>query len=195
MGVMVSARWVTGDDDAVVIVMSSSSLHRCHERKGRAGQSSHEDGVTITMLSSSPMSTRGGQTRAKWASSHDDGMMIMTERLSRRRRHCIAVVSTRGGRARARCMSSHDDNATIATALVTPSLSPHCCWKCVGEGGERASVRARAMQCAEVGVTVSAKAGRRVNVRVVVQGNCGKDEGKRVRQHRCMHARARRAGV
>ena len=40
-------------------------------------------------------------------------------------------------------------------------------------------MRARAVQCAEVGTTVSVKAGRRMNVRVVVQGNCGKDEGKR----------------
>ena len=40
-------------------------------------------------------------------------------------------------------------------------------------------MRARAVQCAEVGATVSAKAGRRVNARVVVQGNRGKDKGKR----------------
>ena len=63
-------------------------------------------------------------------------------------------------------------------------------------------MRARAVQCAKVGATVSAKAGRRVNVRVVVQGNRGKDEGnrgkdegKRARQHRCTHVRARRAEV
>ena len=47
MGTMVSARWATGDDDAVVIVVSSSSPHRCHERKGRAGQSGH-DVIVVT---------------------------------------------------------------------------------------------------------------------------------------------------
>ena len=39
-------------------------------------------------------------------------------------------------------------------------------------------MRARAVQCTEVGVTVSTKVGRCVNVCVVVQGNRGKDEGK-----------------
>ena len=78
MGAMVSARWATGDDDTVVIVVSSSSPHRCRERKGRAGQSGHEDGVTITTMMLSPVSARGGQTRVKWASGHDDSMMIET---------------------------------------------------------------------------------------------------------------------
>ena len=106
MGATVSARWATGDDDAVVIVVSSLSLHRCRECKGRAGQS-----------------------------SHDNGVMITTERLSRRRRHCIAVASAREGRARARCASGHDDDATIATAR-----SSHRCRHHVAVG----SVRERA---------------------------------------------------
>ena len=50
----------------------------------------------------------------------------------------------------------------------------------MGEGRQRASVRVRAMQCTEVGVTVSAKAGRCMNAHVVMQGNHRKDEGKRV---------------
>ena len=45
MGATVSARWATGDDNAVVIVVSSSSPHRCHERKGRVGQSGHDNDV------------------------------------------------------------------------------------------------------------------------------------------------------
>ena len=35
----------------------------------------------------------------------------------------------------------------------------------------------RVGQCAEVGATVSTKAGKHMDVDVVVQGDCGKDEG------------------
>ena len=181
MGAMVSVRWATGDNNAVVIIMSSSSPHHCHERKERAGQSGHEDGVTITTMTLSPASVRGGQTRVKWASSHDDGVMITTERSSL---HRCCEHKGRAGRGEVREQSRQWCDNRDST-IVASSSSPHRYWKCAGEGGERASVRARAMQCTEGGTTVSVKAGRRVNVRVVVQGNCGKDEGKRVRQHRC----------
>ena len=181
MGAMVSARWATGDNNAVVIIMSSSSPHHCHERKERAGQSGHEDGVMITTTTSSPASARGGQTRVKWASGHDDGMMITTERSSLH--HCHEHEGRAGQgevceQSRRRC-----DNRN--SAIVASSSSPHRYWKCAGEGRERASVRARAVQCTKGGTTVSMKAGRRVNVHVVVQGNRGKDEGKRAQQHRC----------
>jgi hypothetical protein len=72
---------------------------------------------------------------------------------------------------------------------VTLLSSPHRCWECAGEDRERTSVRVRAVQCAEVGATVSTKAGRRVDVYMVVQGNRGKDEGGCVRA-----CRARRRG-
>ena len=78
-------------------------------------------------------------------------------------------------------------HAKRAVHVIVASLSsPHRYWKCAGEGGERASVRVRAVQCTKGGTTVSVKAGRRVNVHVVVQGNRGKDEDKRARQRRCM---------
>ena len=116
MGATVSARWASGDDDAVVIVVLSSSLHRCCECEGEGrpewsrGWCDDQDDDVVTC------ECEGRADQAKWASGHDDGVTMVTERSSHRRCHCIAVASARGWRAKARWASGHDDSVTIATA-------------------------------------------------------------------------------
>ena len=53
---------------------------------------------------------------------------------------------------------------------VVVLLSPCCCWECAGEGGERASARVRAVQCAEVGTKTS----RCVDICMVVGATMGR---------------------
>ena len=83
MGATVSARWATGDDDAVVIVVSSLSPHRCRERKGRAGQSGHDDIVITREREGRADQGEVGERSQQWRDDHDRKIVTSSSSLHR----------------------------------------------------------------------------------------------------------------